>query len=157
MKAVRKFSNRVYVILAFIAVVSVASGVVSVVLLFRDHDRAVATAKLASDNRDAVAQIQAEGRDRRSQTCSTFESEHLQEVRQLSGTYAYLLALTPAERRSTLNRFVVKQLPELERNARSDSDNFGVRVPPYCDAPNVGLPEPDPVAPKRPKSLRLTP
>ncbi len=108
-------------------------------------------------NHSAVSKITAEGRDRRSQTCTTFESEHLQEVRQLRATYAYLLALTAQERRSTLNRFVIRQLPERERDARTDADAFGVTVPAYCDEPGIGLPEPDPVTPKRPASLQITP
>jgi len=98
--------------------------------------------------------IKREGRERRSETCRTFEGQHLQEVQQLSKTYDYLAGLTRRQLRDPINRAVLKNLPELEQNARSDQDQHGVFVPLYCDAPGVGLPEPDPKVPDRPAVLR---
>jgi hypothetical protein len=92
--------------------------------------------------------IVGEGNKRRDQTCRLFEGSHLQDVRQLRQTYRYLAELRPAERGETINRFVLQNLPQLERQARTDA------APKFCDAPGVGLPGPDPVVPKRPRSLR---
>lgn len=86
---------------------------------------------------------------RRDQTCRLFEGDHLQDVKQLRDTYRYLGALRPSERAQTINVFVLRNLPQLERAARIDS------APAYCDEPGVGLPEPDPVVPKRPRSIVL--
>lgn len=99
-------------------------------------------------------QIANEGKERRSDTCRTFEGAHLQEVRSLKSLYDYLALLTVAQRREPLNRTIAKGLPELELNARTDQDQNGEYVPEYCDAPGVGLPEPDPKVPRRPASLR---
>jgi hypothetical protein len=101
-----------------------------------------------------IDNFKQEIRDRRSATCQSFESSHLQEVRQLSNTYAYLESLTPAERKTSINKFVYRiSLPQLEAEARSDQDNIGIFVPGYCDLPGYGLPEPDPKVPTRPKGL----
>lgn len=104
--------------------------------------------------RELSVSIQKEGAERRSQNCTTFEGAHRQEVDRLNQTYAYILKLTPAERRTTLNRTVIAGVPRLETEASSDSDNEGVLVPSYCDEPGVGLPEPDPIVPKRPAKLK---
>lgn len=108
----------------------------------------------------AVSDVKSEIKTRRSQTCTTFETAHLEEVRKLESTYKFLLQVKPAEKRTTLYRFVVASLPELERNAQKDYDQYGVVVPAYCDKPGIGLPEPDPKIPSRPaqlKNLPLTP
>lgn len=87
-------------------------------------------------------------RTRVDESCKISERGHLEDVRQLRQTYRYLLQLTPAERQQPLNRFIIGQLPRTEREARTDN------APSYCDRAGVGLPEPDPVIPKRPKRLR---
>jgi hypothetical protein len=69
-------------------------------------------------------------------------------VRALRKTYLYLEQLKPAERRTTLNRFILHKLPSVEREARTD------QAPGFCDEPGIGLPEPDPRIPQRPKGLR---
>lgn len=104
-------------------------------------------------NRALAVKISREGTERRTQTCTTFESAHRQEVTQLASTYKFLAQLTPAERSTTFNRFIINTVPSTEADALSDSDDRGVNVPAYCDEPNVGLPEPDPIVPKRPKEL----
>lgn len=90
----------------------------------------------------------ADQRERLDQTCTLFETDHLRDVKKLRHTYRYLLALRPDERDDTINRFVRRDLPELERDARTDS------APEFCDEPGRGLPEPDPVVPRRPRALR---
>ena len=108
-------------------------------------------------NGNTIDRIEREGIERRDQTCTLFETDHLQDAQRLARTYQYLDNLTPAQRREPLNQALVAQLPETEAEARSDS------APPYCDEPGaeaekngaepVGLPEPDPILPERPASL----
>lgn len=96
----------------------------------------------------------ATNRERRNDTCLGFEGTHRQEIRNLENTYKYLLSVPPAERRRGLSGFILRfSLPEAERAAMRDDDFDGVYVPHYCDEPNVGLPEPDPTVPQRPKGL----
>lgn len=102
------------------------------------------------DAKRAIHQIAVEGRERRGQVCLSFEGAHLNEVKQLEKTYAYLVALPANERGTTLNQTVLAGVPDLEKDAKSDQDDNGVFVPDYCDEPNTGRPEPDPVVPKRP-------
>jgi outer membrane murein-binding lipoprotein Lpp len=104
---------------------------------------------------------EAEGRERRDQQCELFERQHLDDVKQLRGTYKYLLRLPPSELRAPtnpLNEAVILQLRETERAATRDS------APDFCDEPGadaerrgaepVGLPEPDPKVPRRPAALK---
>ena len=101
----------------------------------------------------ALHRIDREGTERRSDTCRSFEAQHLQEVQRLKATYDYLQVLDAKQLRSPINRAVIKGLPQLEAEARSDQDLLGVYVPKYCDLPNTGLPEPDPAVPTRPPTL----
>jgi hypothetical protein len=82
------------------------------------------------------------------QSCTLAEQKQKDDVRQLRDTYGYL-----ARHRHSLDRGLAKEviraLPETERRAQQDD------APPYCDEPNVGLPEPDPVIPSRPTFLRV--
>lgn len=89
-----------------------------------------------------------ESAQRRDQSCSLFERKHLDDVRQLRRLYRYLVGLSVVDRNTTLTKEIVRGLPRLERQAHID------RAPQYCDKPGIGLPEPDPVIPKRPASLR---
>lgn len=93
---------------------------------------------------------QNETKDRVSQTCELFEGAHLNDVTQLKQTYKYIDALGPREVKDTINQFIISGLPELELKARSDP------APEYCDEPDVGLPEPDPVLPKKRDFSNLT-
>ncbi len=96
----------------------------------------------------SVDDINRESTERIHQTCSLFERAHLSDVQRLRRLYQYLGQLRPDERDDAINRFVLATLPETEREARIDT------APEYCDRRNVGLPEPDPVVPRRPKFLR---
>lgn len=95
----------------------------------------------------AVNNFQREGQERRNQTCVIFERQQITNVRLLQNTYDFLLGLTPAQRHDPLNRFIRKQLPQTEAEARLDPS------PPYCDEPGAGLPEPDPKVPPRPPGI----
>jgi hypothetical protein len=119
------------------------------------------TFKLANDNKQALMQIQEnqarideEGKERRHQVCLSAEREHLNSVNQLKRTYQYLVTLTPEDAGSSINQAILRQLPTTEEEASTDV------APEFCDVTNpdgspVGLPEPDPVVPKRPKSIDL--
>jgi hypothetical protein len=108
---------------------------------------------LIIENRRLIRRIEAEGIERRDQTCTLFEGQHLADVKQLRGTYRFLARLPRSEWDEALPKAIVGNLPQLEAKARRDS------APPYCDEPGaaaeakgakpVGLPEPDPKLPKR--------
>jgi hypothetical protein len=85
---------------------------------------------------------------RSDQTCFLFESDHLADVVTLRETYKYIEALKPGERSATINKFILVNLPSQEREARADL------APTYCDTMDLGLPEPDPVIPKRPAKVQ---
>ena len=88
-----------------------------------------------------------ESRERRDQNCLTFERDHQSEVDRLATTYGYLATLPAADRGTSINRAVVAGLPALREKVRA------LRPPRYCNAAGVGLPEPGPSIPKRPKGL----
>jgi GAF domain-containing protein len=92
-------------------------------------------------------QAQHANTERRHQICLADEREHLQQVDQLRVTYDYLSGLTDRQRRTALNRALLQQLPMVEKQANTDV------APEFCDEPNVGLPEPDPLVPERPPGL----
>jgi hypothetical protein len=102
----------------------------------------------ASRIQDAQVSFKAETRERVNQTCRILEGKQRDTVDQLKQTYTYLLGLSPAEKRSPLNRAVLANVPKLERDARVND------APAYCNDPGVGLPEPDPEPPARPAQLR---
>ena len=88
-------------------------------------------------------QQQREITERRDQTCRLFEGQHLADVERLRKTYEYLERLPRREYGTPLTVAVVSGLRELERTARVDT------APRFCDAPDTGLPEPDPELPDR--------
>ncbi len=90
-----------------------------------------------------------ESAERIHQICLVFERQHFDDVESLKNLYAYLAALPEDEKKLTLNKFILAALPEREKTANTDN------APPFCDRPNRGLPEPDPVVPKRPAELKV--
>jgi hypothetical protein len=95
-----------------------------------------------------------EADERRNQTCTLFETDHLQDVQSLKRTYERLpealdfyMEAAPERLQPFLRATIAGDLERLEREAKADS------APPYCDEPGFGLPEPDPVIPKRPPGL----
>jgi hypothetical protein len=119
---------------------------VSTFNLARDNEHAV------EQNRLALEQIKREGVERRDQICLSAEREHLSKVLQLSRTYEYIKLLDPSEYTTSLNQAVLRQLPQTEEAAKTDV------APAFCDetlpgGKPVGLPEPDPVVPERPKEV----
>lgn len=112
----------------------------------RTEETAKLTKRLAVQTARAdrlTRRIAREGRKRRDQTCRIDERDHLDSVKRLRRTYDYLEHLPRAEYGSNITVAIVRQLPDVERDARHDV------APPFCDAPNVGLPEPDPKLPRR--------
>ena len=102
------------------------------------------TSKTANEAKDAVEQSRQTSKRSRDQVCRVFEGQHLREVESLRNTYVYLdRVVARHETGDTLNQFIIRGLPATEVKARSDP------APAFCDKPNVGLPEPDPVLPKK--------
>lgn len=89
------------------------------------------------------AHVSNEAQDRRDQECSIFEQRHLDTVGQLAATYQYLETLPSADYGTNLTKAVIRGLASQEQRAR------GLSVPIYCDAPGVGLDEPNPTLPAR--------
>lgn len=117
--------------------------ILSVVLLLvavRVSDQSDKTARQVREQR-------AEAAERRDQTCLLFERSFRDDVNQLQARYDYLLGLTPRQRRTGLNRVIFAQLPTSRAHAVAS------RPPPYCAPTRVGLDEPFPEVPKRPKAL----
>lgn len=98
-----------------------------------------------------VNDLDREAQERTDGQCTIFEGQHLDDVTALSNTYAYFLTITPEDTNDAIFKFAVRQLPATEARAYKD------RAPDYCDAQvdghDVGLPEPDPKIPPRPKGL----
>lgn len=92
------------------------------------------------------ARIASESHDRRSQECVFLETQQAKAVENLRRTYDYLEHLTPAQRHEPLNRAIRQALPVAESDAKAP-------VPAYCNEPGIGLPEPGPAVPKRPKGF----
>ncbi len=92
--------------------------------------------------------IDNESRGRRDQSCRQSEAKHQADVNELKRTYRFL---TNPKKRALLGpglaRLIILTLPAREREARVDP------APPFCDEPGIGLPEPDPKIPERPKGL----
>lgn len=102
------------------------------------------TDDLARSNRENFQQYTKESKDRRSQSCRGDEQEHLDNVNQLKQTYKILSdPKLRAEFDPGIIQFAIVNLPVLERKARVD------QAPEFCDEPGFGLPEPDPVVPKK--------
>ena len=142
--------NRTRILVAVVVAAGLAVGVLLGVLasaIVTNRDTADAAKVAAAKANRAVRQIEAESRARRDQSCRISEETHKDDVDSLRRTYKYLLDLTPRQKQTTFNRALLANLPNVERKARQDP------APPFCDEPGIGLPEPDPVVPKRPKSL----
>jgi hypothetical protein len=114
------------------------------------------TFQIADQNRTALEQIKREGVERRDQICLSTEREHLTKVSQLIRTYAYIDSLPDTAFDKTppnaINLAVLTGLPQTEEAARTDV------APAFCDetlpgGKPVGLPEPDPIVPARPKRI----
>jgi len=108
--------------------------------------------ELAKQNARILTEFEQERNIRADQACNLFETDHLKDVQELKQTYKFLLDPDAVTENKALVKFIVLNLPRTEEEARLDS------APPYCDGtfPNgddIGLPEPDPKIPERPKAL----
>lgn len=91
--------------------------------------------------------------------CTIVEGDHQDDVTALSTNYSYLERITPEDYDDPTFKFVKGQLPVTELDAYTD------RAPSYCDEKSpsflwgliggdeVGLDEPDPRLPERPKGI----
>lgn len=101
----------------------------------------------------AINKINSEREERTDQACRGYELQYAEEVKELRNTYKLLEDPPPEFVGLLKNPLVVDSILEDERNVQNDRDEFGVYVAPYCDEPGVGLEEPDPVVPERPKAV----
>lgn len=106
--------------------------------------------QIAVQNRKLLQDFAQERDIRSDQACQLFETDHLKDVQQLRDTYKFLL--DPDAANTGLVKFVILNLPRTEQEARTDN------APEYCDGvtatgADIGLPEPDPKIPERPKKL----
>lgn len=108
-----------------------------------------ATQQVVKANRQLIKSTEAERKVRTNQNCEFAERTHLRDVEALRGTYQYLEAVEqqPSEKQSILYKLVIKTVPRTIAEGETDI------APQYCDNPGLGLPEPDPVIPARPKFL----
>lgn len=112
----------------------------------RTANRAAAQANVAAAQAKAALRASEKQRvEARDQICEGDEREHLNAVQRVDRTYDYLKRLPVADRDDSITRAILRQLPDLEREASQDT------APKFCDEPNVGLPEPDVKAGPRPK------
>lgn len=71
------------------------------------------------DAQTALRAFKQDVAERRDASCERSETEYIQKVDQLDRTFKYLDDLTPEEKGSTLNRTIVRGLPETIREARN--------------------------------------
>ena len=88
--------------------------------------------------------------DQRDIACRASEGAHLDEVQQLTRSYDLFADPPKGYEQLLKDPRVVQQLHMQERDARSDSDQFGVFVAPFCDQEGLGRAEPDPKLPDKP-------
>ena len=149
--------SRTRILIAVIVAAGLAVGALLGVLasaIITNRDIADTANSAAMQSQQAVRQIKQESRGRRDQSCSLSEREHLEDIRTLRRAYRrtpkaleFYLQVAPRGFRPFLRNAVYADLARLEKEARVD------RAPEFCDAPGIGLPEPDPVVPKRPPNL----
>lgn len=106
------------------------------------------TAALFKLNSQATDKIEAEGKERRDQTCQTLELQYRDNLYNLQATYRYLLGLSEEQAREAINAAIALELPRTERRVLLS------RPPAYCSDPGVGLPGRTPSVPERPVELR---
>jgi hypothetical protein len=130
------------------SLVVAAIVVVAFVLLVGSLAYAVVSNRSAARQATAYTrQIEHERARSMHQTCILFERYYNEAVTRVTNTYKYIGQLGPEERRTPLNRFVIANLSRTERDARLSV------APRYCNGPDVGLPEPPPKIPRRPRDL----
>jgi len=120
----------------------------------RNDERSTDAYAKASDVERLVKGLRAEvklrahqTRQRINESCAITETQQKDDVVMLARTYRYLPELLHSDPTGVIARASLASLPDVERKARQDN------APSYCDAPHLGLPEPDPCVPPRPVSL----
>ena len=126
----------------------------------------------ANDANDTIGSLEAERKERTDQNCELFERLHLRDVQDYADssrgfalTLDFIQGLTPEQRREPLNALIIAQLPETRKDFLKEEREAHIDIAPnYCDLPGavkeamgakpVGLPEPDPVVPERPKVVQ---
>ncbi len=114
----------------------------------------IKTRQLAKENARLLEKQQRETAHRRDQSCRGYELQHRQEVIELRRTFRFYENPPPSFAELLKEPLVIQQLKERVRDAAKDQDQFGVFVPPVCDLPGYGRPEPDPKVPKTPPMVQ---
>lgn len=96
------------------------------------------------ENRALAVRVATDAKARVNESCIQSETRYDNAVERLASTYRYLVALPADERQTTLNQFIIKSIPQTEQDAKDS------KAPTFCDKPNTGLPEPNPIFPERP-------
>lgn len=83
---------------------------------------------------------------RQDQICQLLEKQHRNDIQRLRSSYDYIERLPRKELNTSLNRAVIRNLPQLEEQVK-------LKPPGFCSDKGVGLPGPNPEIPKRPVGL----
>src|SRR3954447_1550669 len=101
----------------------------------------------ADDLTTEVNNREADTKARVDESCRLAEGKQRDSVLLLRQTYTFLVH--PPKALEGLVPYAKANLPKVEADARTND------APDYCNAPGVGLPEPDPEVPVRPLALRV--
>ena len=149
------FLRRLYLI--WVAAVPAIAVIAALVAVLEVQDQVDEIAKTQAELVEVQKQQAAESRERVNETCTAFERDAIiatrfyRDARRAYGTtIKYLDNLPPDEASTLLNRTVKEGLPRLRREVRQRYEEAkATAAPPFCDEPQVGLPEPDPFLPER--------
>lgn len=91
-----------------------------------------------------------ESAKRRDQQCRIDETKEAADIETLRQTYLFLERQSPQQmaEKGGIAQAVLLNLPKTERDARQPD------AAAYCNAPGIGLPEPGPTIPRRPRDLQ---
>lgn len=92
-----------------------------------------------------------ESHDRQDQLCTVLERDSEAQIIALKRTYDYVEKLTPKERGDGINVAVISNLE------RQRKETIAAAPPPFCDTGELGLPEPGPRLPPKPKPPPVIP
>lgn len=84
-------------------------------------------------SQSALTQFKQDTKERRSESCLRDEEEYLQKVKAVKETYRYLEELKPNEVGSTLNQFIIRNVPQTVNDAKN---SFPAS---FCSEDGIGL------------------
>lgn len=105
----------------------------------------------ANEAKETTSRLEGEVTERRDVGCIGAEAKHAEEIRDLERTYEILRDPPAVYKELLKNPLVIDSFRETILAAVNDEDTLGEFVSPFCDDPNIGLPEPDPILPETPQ------